>query len=113
MIVLLKYKELEASIYLSLNKKLKGHVIKTMNLLQSFTQFFKKDEPAQSLSVDDSFKKEFNAFKQLLVSNNQALEIMADMQEKLSGEYLFDRRYIESRVSLISESVLTIVDKLN
>ena len=34
----------------------------------------------------------------MLKANNQALEIIADMGEKLSGEYLFDLRYVESTV---------------
>ncbi|MBA3004862.1 MAG: hypothetical protein FP813_13605 [Desulfurivibrio sp.] len=40
----------------------------------------------------------FSQFREVLKANNQALEIIADMGEKLSGEYLFDLRYVESTV---------------
>lgn len=40
----------------------------------------------------------FSQFREVLRANNQALEIIADMGEKLSGEYLFDLRYVEATV---------------
>src|SRR4030066_99127 len=40
----------------------------------------------------------FSQFREVLKANNQALELIADMGEKLSGEYLFDLRYVESTV---------------
>ena len=40
----------------------------------------------------------FFQFREVLKANNQALEIIADMGEKLSGEYLFDLRYVEATV---------------
>ncbi|MFA7382478.1 MAG: PEP/pyruvate-binding domain-containing protein [Desulfurivibrionaceae bacterium] len=40
----------------------------------------------------------FSQFREVLKANNQALEIIADMGEKLSGEYLFDHRYVEATV---------------
>ncbi|MFA6899026.1 MAG: PEP/pyruvate-binding domain-containing protein [Desulfurivibrionaceae bacterium] len=40
----------------------------------------------------------FAQFREVLKANNQALELIADMGEKLSGEYLFDLRYVEATV---------------
>jgi len=40
----------------------------------------------------------FSQFRAVLKANNQALELIADMGEKLSGEYLFDQRYVDSIV---------------
>ena len=40
----------------------------------------------------------FSQFREVLKTDNQALELIADMGEKLSGEYLFDLRYVESTV---------------
>ncbi|MCX5864783.1 MAG: PEP-utilizing enzyme [Deltaproteobacteria bacterium] len=40
----------------------------------------------------------FSQFREVLKANNQALELIADMGEKLSGEYLFDLRYVEATV---------------
>ena len=55
----------------------------------------------------------FEKFKALLEYNNQALELMADMGEKLSGDYLFDRHYIESIVDELGELVYKVVHNLN
>ena len=38
---------------------------------------------------------------------------MADMEEKLSGEYLFDRHYLETNTKLIADGVLSIIEDLN
>ncbi len=38
---------------------------------------------------------------------------MADMEEKLSGEYLFDMHYIKTNVQLIGYGVLKIIENLN
>ncbi|MCX7793434.1 MAG: PEP-utilizing enzyme [Thermodesulfovibrionales bacterium] len=59
------------------------------------------------------FKKKYSAFQNLLNKNNQVLEIMADMEEKLSGEFLFDRHYIESNISALKAGVKEIIDNLN
>lgn len=58
-------------------------------------------------------QKKFKSFKNLLSSNNTVLEIMADMEEKISGEYIFDKRYIESQTRLLSEGVYDIIRNLN
>jgi pyruvate,water dikinase len=58
-------------------------------------------------------KVKYQAFQQLLSANNQVLELMADMEEKLSGEYLFDMHYIKTNVQLIGYGVLKIIENLN
>ena len=47
--------------------------------------------------VDETsrLQEQFGHFRRLLTENNQALEIMADMEEKLSGDFLFDTGYLE------------------
>lgn len=52
-------------------------------------------------------------FQQLLHANNQVLTLMADMEEKLSGDYLFDFYYIRSTVNKIREETAAIVEALN
>jgi pyruvate,water dikinase len=58
-------------------------------------------------------QKKFQSFQELLSSNNNVLEMMADMEEKVSGEFLFDRHYITQKISGIAEGVKVIVDRLN
>ncbi|MGQ9571010.1 MAG: PEP/pyruvate-binding domain-containing protein [Thermodesulfovibrionales bacterium] len=60
-----------------------------------------------------ALRQKYSIFQQLLAKNNYVLELMADMEEKLSGEYLFDRNYIKTNVRLITDGVLNIIENLN
>ncbi len=53
-------------------------------------RFLKEPEPTEQVRLQEKFVH----FRRLLDNNNQALEIMADMEEKLSGDYVFDSSYI-------------------
>ncbi|MBW1952581.1 MAG: phosphoenolpyruvate synthase [Deltaproteobacteria bacterium] len=52
-------------------------------------------------------------FQRLLHANNQVLALMADMEEKLSGDYLFDFQYIISAVNQLRQETATLVEALN
>ncbi|MBM4273772.1 MAG: phosphoenolpyruvate synthase [Deltaproteobacteria bacterium] len=52
-------------------------------------------------------------FQRLLSANNQVLSLMADMEEKLSGDYLFDFQYIRSTVSQVCGETEALVAALN
>ena len=58
-------------------------------------------------------QEQFGHFRRLLTENNQALEIMADMEEKLSGEFLFDTGYLETETGRLLDSVWGVVTELN
>ncbi|KPJ63831.1 MAG: hypothetical protein AMJ45_06850 [Syntrophobacter sp. DG_60] len=60
-----------------------------------------------------SFKERYRCFQNLLSENNAVLEIMADMEEKLSGEYLFDMQYVRSNCEKLAHKVKIIIDNLN
>jgi pyruvate, water dikinase len=49
-----------------------------------------------------SFREVFDRFREVLDKNNRALEIIADMGEKLGGDYLFDVNYIKDAYSGLS-----------
>jgi pyruvate, water dikinase len=55
----------------------------------------------------------FQTFRELLDYNNQALDLIADMGEKLGGDYLFDKQYIETVIIQLEEVVYKIVYDLN
>ena len=38
---------------------------------------------------------------------------MADMEEKLSGDFLFDRQYINANIKSVIDGVKDIIDNLN
>ncbi len=59
-----------------------------------------------------SAREVFERFQRVLVANNQAMEIIADMGEKLSGDYIFDRQYLiagsEALARAVADSILAL-----
>jgi pyruvate,water dikinase len=55
----------------------------------------------------------YTHFQALLSANNQVLSLMADMEEKLSGDYLFDLQYIRAAVNQLHQETQTLVDAMN
>ncbi len=51
------------------------------------------------------FRTVFKNFKEVLENNNSALEIIADLGDKLGGDYLFDINYIKSAYSDLAGAV--------
>ena len=58
-------------------------------------------------------REKFHHFRGLLESNNEVLTIMADMEEKASGDYLFDTGYLKSQVGQLGTHVSRIVQEIN
>ncbi len=52
-------------------------------------------------------------FQRLLAANNQVLSLMTDMEEKLSGDFLFDLQYIRASVGQLEAETATLVESLN
>ncbi|HSW61796.1 MAG TPA: PEP/pyruvate-binding domain-containing protein [Dissulfurispiraceae bacterium] len=58
-------------------------------------------------------RQRFAAFRKLLDHNNTALAAMADLGEKLTGDYLFDRRYVETKTAEVADNVGAMIENLN
>lgn len=82
-----------------------------MNFFEVFKSKKKKNEEKEKLK--QLLKEKYSYFQKVLNENNRALSIMADLDEKLSGEYLFDMHYIKTTVNDVSERVLEIIRNLN
>lgn len=76
-------------------------------------KFFKKDKDTREKVITQAFRIRYEAFQGLLHDNNAVLELMADMEEKSSGDFLFDMNYIEKTVSLSLDKVSSIIRNLN
>ncbi|HTG01775.1 MAG TPA: PEP/pyruvate-binding domain-containing protein [Nitrospirota bacterium] len=63
--------------------------------------------------ASDELKKKYLLFLDLLKANNRVLSLMADMEEKSSGEYLFDKQYIVNTTESIATGVASIIQLLN
>jgi pyruvate,water dikinase len=74
-----------------------------------FLRRFLKEEKDPQVRL----RERFAHFRHLLESNNQALALMADMEEKLSGDYLFDTGYLLAQVEHLGQHVKTMVGELN
>jgi len=84
-----------------------------MNFLKKI--FYKNKKKSENLRENNKelLKRRYQSFQELLTNNNTVLELMADMEEKLSGEFLFDRHYITHKTTEIAAGVKTIIDRLN
>lgn len=74
-----------------------------MRLLDGLRRFFKRGKRNVPFVV--LFKK----FRSILERNNRILELMADMGDKLGGEYVFDSRYIESACEELTDQVFKLI----
>jgi pyruvate,water dikinase len=57
--------------------------------------------------------EKYRHFQRLLSANNHVLALLADMEEKLSGDYLFDFHYIRSSVDRLRAETGALVEALN
>ena len=70
-------------------------------------RYFKKQKPP-------SVRERFLSFQALLQANNEALEIMGDMEGKYArGDYHFDRQYIRDSHNQVREKVFQMIEALN
>ncbi|MBI4698500.1 MAG: hypothetical protein HY758_06195 [Nitrospirae bacterium] len=83
--------------------------------MKNFFKAFRRSnkEVIEKGSFQEALKRKFITFQELLKQNNQVLELMADMEDKLSGEYLFDRNYINTHVQSIRNGVLRLIECIN
>lgn len=67
----------------------------------------------RSRSREVPFAVLFKKFQNILERNNRILELMADMGDKLGGEYVFDRRYIETAAEQLGDQVFKLISDLS
>ena len=81
----------------------------------NLSKFFKRTGEVKERSnfVTEALKVKYQAFQKLLTTNNEVLEIMADMEEKLSGEYLFDIHFLKTNSRILGYKVGNIIEYLN
>ena len=83
--------------------------------MMDFFRLFKskKIKTEEKEKLKQLLKEKYLYFQRVLNENNRALSIMADLEEKLSGEYLFDMHYIQTNVRDVSEAVSEIIKNIN
>ncbi len=77
-----------------------------LNLVDQLASLFKKILPWGRERSSISFNDLFVRFHQILEENNTAMELIAEMEDKLGGQYVFDKKFLEDTVSEIERVVL-------
>jgi pyruvate,water dikinase len=80
--------------------------------MRSLRNIFRKDNDDEG-GAAGSLRLRFSSFQALLADNNAVLELMADLEEKRSGEFLFDRAYLGQAIDRIVPAVGRIVERLD
>ena len=81
--------------------------------MKKFTDLFRRKgaDGAQD-AAPAWFQGKLEAFQRLLEENNAVLAAMADLEEKRTGEYLFDRAYLAKTFGDLSGAVRRMVESL-
>ncbi len=85
-------------------------------VFHSVFDFFSKRREQKALRGEDDkalFVQRYKAFRQVLNANNEVLLAMADMQEKASGAFIFDKAYVQSSYDTVSNGIRRIIENLN
>ncbi len=60
-----------------------------------------------------SFQEIFSIFQNILALNNHTLDLIAGANDKLSGDYVFDKRYIDTSCDEVLKNVMQLVLELD
>ncbi|HID31375.1 MAG TPA: pyruvate, water dikinase [Desulfobacterales bacterium] len=86
------------------------------DIFQPVFDFFSKKRQQKALKDEDDralFVERYKAFREVLKKNNEVLMTMADMQEKASGAFAFDRAYVATSYQAVADGIKAIIDNLN
>lgn len=64
-------------------------------------------------ALREELSRKYAQFQRLLTANNQTLTLMADMEEKLSGDFLFDFQYVSATATQLRHETGVMVEALN
>jgi len=71
-----------------------------------------KRQPVPPPEPPPELVERYHHYKRLLSSNNAILTILADLQDKMSKEFLFDMNYVQSAISKVGAEADTLVKAL-
>ncbi len=80
-------------------------------MFKKILAFFRRNPEGKT--IQKSFKEIYTHFQDLLSKNTRALSLMADIEEKLSGQYLFDFQYINKTYQDLNQTIADIIWHLN
>jgi pyruvate,water dikinase len=89
--------------------------------MQSIRKFFKNlfsadTPPADPENIEElrvAFKERYHNFKLLLSANNRSLEVMAEMEQALQGNRIYDMPFVRSNATSVSVNVFRMIQSLH
>ncbi len=81
-----------------------------MQLGQALGAFFRRKKRGETV---EQLREKLGVFRNLVEQNDRVLELIADAGEKLGGEYVFDRKYLDDLIAGLRTSVHAVVGDLN
>src|SRR4030042_4764472 len=83
-------------------------------MTRDLLSIFRRAKSPEGLSPSrEQLQKKYHCFQKMLSETNAVRVIMADMEEKLSGDYLFDMHYIRSNLNILSNKMPIIINSLD
>jgi len=80
--------------------------------MTSLFNIFKRRQRAKIIDRE-IFRQRFENYQEILNANREALELMAELQQKLAGDYLFDQNYLITITSRLENYIQKIIRELN
>lgn len=63
--------------------------------------------------AEEQLRQKYGSFRRLLADNQEVLEIITDLEEKVNGDYIFDMQYLRANIRRLSEKVYSLIHLLN
>lgn len=79
--------------------------------MERLSQFFGRK--SKGSKIKNTLKDKYFTFQNLLAENNRVLTHMAEMEEKLAGEHVFDREFVRATTVAIIEGVYKLIEYVN
>lgn len=83
-----------------------------MNLLQTLRRLFRFKEPLDPGALQEAFQGQYRKFRSLLNANNNALELMAEMEEALDSGQTFGMAFIRGASTALTANVYKMIKNL-
>lgn len=80
--------------------------------MSTLRRIFRRGKTPRTVDISE-IQQNFRDFLRLLECNNDALRVISDLEEKSSGEYLFDMEFIKMNLESLDRYVGEIVELLN
>ena len=80
--------------------------------MQILEKLFGRKKVPQNIDVSQ-IREHFRIFLEILERNNDTLKLISELEEKSTGDYLFDMEFIKTNLNKLDRYVLEIIDLLN